>query len=259
MCLYACCYIYESDSIHCWCFSQIPFFFFFTLGKQKTAYGLCVLRKPDQTLSDSSDLCFGAASAPKNQFLDDKISRPVISVDSASTRMIRTRYHPTPYSFPGNSGNYRWFLAISYGSFFQRGNFWLYSTTSDKKKKIALNSHWSTHALLCQMWLTSLHHCTHSPFFIDVLHMVYSGLHCHCCCCLSVPFKEFKGLFRYTYVLRQTGQCSVWLYVDGCAMKSIEIISTYVHYDTYYVVMYIMQWYEIEEKTFSKVFFLKGN
>ncbi|XXG80703.1 hypothetical protein AAC387_Pa09g1510 [Persea americana] len=74
------------------------------LASQKTAYGLCVLRKPDQTLSDSSDLCFGAASAPKNQFLDDKISRPVISVDSASTRMIRTRYHPTPYSFPGNSG-----------------------------------------------------------------------------------------------------------------------------------------------------------
>eukprot|EP00268_Persea_americana_P024428 TRINITY_DN2384_c0_g3_i2.p1 TRINITY_DN2384_c0_g3~~TRINITY_DN2384_c0_g3_i2.p1 ORF type:complete len:392 (+),score=90.83 TRINITY_DN2384_c0_g3_i2:292-1467(+) len=74
------------------------------IPQKKTAYGLCVLRKPDQTLSDSSDLCFGAASAPKNQFLDDKISRPVISVDSASTRMIRTRYHPTPYSFPGNSG-----------------------------------------------------------------------------------------------------------------------------------------------------------
>lgn len=40
-------------------------------------------------------------------------------------------------------------------------------------------------------------------------------------------------------------------------MKSKEIISTHVLYNTYYVVMYIMQWYEIEEKTFSKVFFFK--
>lgn len=61
-------------------------FFFFS-----NAYDLQVLQKPDKILAHSSDLCLGAASAPKNQFLDNNIARPVISVDTAPTRMIRRR------------------------------------------------------------------------------------------------------------------------------------------------------------------------
>lgn len=83
--------------------------FFFTLGKQKNAYSLHVLQKPDQILAQSSDVSLGATgvnpSSLVNQFRDNKISRPVLSIDTAPTGMMRTRYNSTAYSFPGNSGS----------------------------------------------------------------------------------------------------------------------------------------------------------
>lgn len=66
--------------------------------------------------------------------------------------------------------------------------------------------------------------------------------------------RDYLGIHVCSH--KQVSAVYEWrMYVDGCTMKSIEIISTYVLYNTYSVVMYIMQWYEIEEKTFSRVFF----
>lgn len=88
---------------------QLICFLYFTLGKQKNAYSLHVSQKPDQILAQSSDVSLGATgvnpSSLVNQFRDNKISRPVLSIDTAPTGMMRTRYNSTPYSFPGNSGS----------------------------------------------------------------------------------------------------------------------------------------------------------
>ncbi|XXG54232.1 hypothetical protein AAC387_Pa03g2172 [Persea americana] len=78
------------------------------MPQKKNAYSLHVLQKPDQILAQSSDGSLGATgvnpSSLVNQFRDNKISRPVLSIDTAPTGMMRTRYNSTPYSFPGNSG-----------------------------------------------------------------------------------------------------------------------------------------------------------
>ncbi|OVA15074.1 hypothetical protein BVC80_949g91 [Macleaya cordata] len=77
---------------------------------QKDAYTLPAVRKPDQILAQSSELCLGTAGGYQsamnfsNQFRDNNFSRSVLSVDTAPMGMMRNRYLPTTYSFPGNSG-----------------------------------------------------------------------------------------------------------------------------------------------------------
>ncbi|KAK9137008.1 hypothetical protein Sjap_007602 [Stephania japonica] len=66
--------------------------------------------KPDEILTKSSELCSGnkgshlSASNFSTQLRDDHYSRHVHSVDTASMGMMRNRYLPSTYSFPGNSG-----------------------------------------------------------------------------------------------------------------------------------------------------------
>ncbi|XP_077232572.1 uncharacterized protein LOC143869892 isoform X2 [Tasmannia lanceolata] len=80
--------------------------------KKKDAYTMSVLRKPDQILAQSSELCLGSSGGCSssvsfgNQFRDNGFSRSAVAVDTAPMGMTRTRYLPTPYSFPGNSGGF---------------------------------------------------------------------------------------------------------------------------------------------------------
>ncbi|XP_043721644.1 uncharacterized protein LOC122669071 isoform X3 [Telopea speciosissima] len=83
------------------------------LQKKDNTYALHAVRKPDQILAQSSELCLGNSSGHpavtnftnfSDQFLDNNFSRPGISIDAAPTGMMRGRYFPAPYSFPGNSG-----------------------------------------------------------------------------------------------------------------------------------------------------------
>ncbi|KAF8392536.1 hypothetical protein HHK36_022881 [Tetracentron sinense] len=78
--------------------------------KKKDAYTLPAVRKPDQILAQSSELCLGNSGGYpssmnfSNQFQDSNFLRSALSVDAAPTGMMRSRYLPTPYSFSANSG-----------------------------------------------------------------------------------------------------------------------------------------------------------
>ncbi|KAJ4955258.1 hypothetical protein NE237_012041 [Protea cynaroides] len=80
------------------------------LQTKKDTYALPAVRKPGQILAQSSELCLGNSSGHpaisnfSDQLRDSNFSRSGISVDASSTGMLRGRYLPAPYSFPGNSG-----------------------------------------------------------------------------------------------------------------------------------------------------------
>ncbi|XP_058082314.1 uncharacterized protein LOC131230412 isoform X2 [Magnolia sinica] len=80
------------------------------LQKEKDARALPVLRNLDQNFAQSSKQLSGASGGwpsafnISNQFQDNNFLRPALSVDTAPMERMRSRYLPTPYSFPGNSG-----------------------------------------------------------------------------------------------------------------------------------------------------------
>ncbi|XP_068662598.1 uncharacterized protein [Aristolochia californica] len=61
-----------------------------------------VLRKPDQILAQSSELCLGASGEYPAAAVS--FSNQFQAADAAPKGVTNTRYLPTTYSFPGNSG-----------------------------------------------------------------------------------------------------------------------------------------------------------
>ncbi|KAF8387924.1 hypothetical protein HHK36_026586 [Tetracentron sinense] len=100
--------------------------------KKKDAYTLPAVQKPDQILAQGSELCLGnsggypSAMNFSNQFRDNNFLRSALSVDIAPTGMMRSRYLPTTYSFPTNSGSLLTIFAlVSFSELFlpfQSGN-----------------------------------------------------------------------------------------------------------------------------------------
>ncbi|CAN6467758.1 unnamed protein product [Victoria cruziana] len=69
-----------------------------------------VVRKPDQILAQSSELCLGVSGGypsmmtVPNQFRDSNFARPTLPVDNGSMGMMRRGYIPPSYTFPVNPG-----------------------------------------------------------------------------------------------------------------------------------------------------------
>ncbi|KAK9139456.1 hypothetical protein Scep_009137 [Stephania cephalantha] len=82
----------------------------FLQKKQKGDCTSAAGHKPDEILTRSSELCSGnkgshsSATNFSTQLRDNHFSRPVHSIDTTSMGMMRNRFLPSTYSFPGNSG-----------------------------------------------------------------------------------------------------------------------------------------------------------
>ncbi|XP_010245365.1 PREDICTED: uncharacterized protein LOC104588932 isoform X2 [Nelumbo nucifera] len=77
--------------------------------QKKDLHAVSAVRKPDQILAQSSELCLGASGGYpsvmnfSNQFRDNNFARSALPVDTNQMGMVRSNYVSTPY-FSGNSG-----------------------------------------------------------------------------------------------------------------------------------------------------------